>query len=123
MPSRHSCRQTFRTPYSKVALPYSADRARKLRVTLHTSRQPRRIGLVERSHEQEFYQLLDKDGITDDITFLNDKLREWEDYYYYHRPQEPLTGRPPTSGQESPGQNVTEVLRPYIESVGRSAQI
>lgn len=31
-------------------------------------------------------QLLDKDGITDDIHLFNDKLREWEDYYNYHRP-------------------------------------
>ncbi len=31
--------------------------------------------------EQEVYQLLDKDGIADDIHLFNDKLREWEDYY------------------------------------------
>jgi hypothetical protein len=34
----------------------------------------------ERSHrvdDQEFYQLLDKDGITDDIHLFNEKLREW----------------------------------------------
>jgi transposase InsO family protein len=36
--------------------------------------------------DQEFYQLLDKDGITDNVQLLNDKLREWEDYYNYHRP-------------------------------------
>ena len=36
-----------------------------------------------RSHrvdDQEFYQLLDKDGITDDIHLFNEKLRGWEDY-------------------------------------------
>jgi len=41
-------------------------------------------GKVERSHrvdDQEFYQLLDKDGITDDIHLFNKKLRESEDYY------------------------------------------
>ena len=26
---------------------------------------------------QEFYQLLDKDGIADDIQLYNEKLREW----------------------------------------------
>ena len=34
------------------------------------------LGKVERSHrvdEQEFYQLLDKDGISDDIHLFNDK--------------------------------------------------
>ena len=30
--------------------------------------------------DQEFYQLLDKDGITDDIHLFNETLREWEDY-------------------------------------------
>lgn len=46
----------------------------------------------ERSHridEQEFYQLLDRNGISDNIHLFNDKLREWEDYYNYHG----LTGR------------------------------
>ena len=49
-------------------------------------RTPHLNGKVERSHrvdEQEFYQLLDKDGITDDIRLFNDKLREWEDYDNY----------------------------------------
>ena len=44
---------------------------------------------MERSHrvdDQEFYQLLDKDGITDDIQLYNEKLREWENYYNCHRP-------------------------------------
>jgi transposase InsO family protein len=53
---------------------------------------------VERSHrvdEQEFYQLLDKDGITDNIHLFNDKLREWEDYYNYHRPHGALDGQTP----------------------------
>jgi transposase InsO family protein len=55
-------------------------------------------GNVERSHrvdDQEFYQLLDKDGITDDIHLFNDKLREWEDYYNYHRPHGALDGQTP----------------------------
>ena len=59
-------------------------------------RTPHLNGKVERSHrvdDQEFYQLLDKDGISDDIHLFNEKLREWEDYYNYHRPHGAL-GRP-----------------------------
>jgi transposase InsO family protein len=55
-------------------------------------------GKVERSHrvdDQEFYQLLDKDGIADDIQLFNEKLREWEDYYNYHRPHGALGGQTP----------------------------
>jgi hypothetical protein len=36
-------------------------------------------GKVERSHrvdDQEFYQLLDRDGVSDDIHLFNEKLRE-----------------------------------------------
>jgi transposase InsO family protein len=61
-------------------------------------RTPHLNGKVERSHridEQEFYQLLDKDGITDDIHLFNEKLREWEDYYNYHRPHGALDGQTP----------------------------
>jgi transposase InsO family protein len=61
-------------------------------------RTPRLNGKVERSHrvdDQEFYQLLDKDGITDDIHLFNEKLREWEDYYNYHRPHGALDGQTP----------------------------
>jgi len=61
-------------------------------------RTPHLNGKVERSHrvdDQEFYQLLDKDGITDDIHLFNDKLREWEDYYNYHRPHGALGGQTP----------------------------
>jgi transposase InsO family protein len=45
-------------------------------------RTPHLNGKVERSHrvdDQEFYQLLDKDGITDDTHLFNAKLKEWED--------------------------------------------
>jgi len=61
-------------------------------------RTPRLNGKVERSHrvdDQEFYQLLDKDGVTDDIHLFNEKLREWEDYYNYHRPHGALDGQTP----------------------------
>lgn len=61
-------------------------------------RTPHLNGNVERSHrvdEQEFYQLLDKDGIAYDIHLFNDKLREWEDYYNYHRPHGALDGQTP----------------------------
>ena len=61
-------------------------------------RTPHLNGKVERSHridDQEFYQLLDKDGITDDIHLFNEKLREWENYYNYHRPHGALDGQTP----------------------------
>lgn len=59
---------------------------------------PHLNGKVERSHrvdDQEFYQLLDQDGITDDIHLANEKLREWENYYNYHRPHGALDGQTP----------------------------
>jgi transposase InsO family protein len=61
-------------------------------------RTPRLNGKVERSHrvdDQEFYQLLDKKGVTDDIHLFNQKLREREDYYNYHRPHGALDGQTP----------------------------
>jgi transposase InsO family protein len=61
-------------------------------------RTPRLNGKVERSYrvdEQEFYQLLDQGGIGDDIHLFNGKLREWEDYYNYHRPHGALDGQTP----------------------------
>jgi transposase InsO family protein len=61
-------------------------------------RTPRLNGKVERSHrvdDQEFYQLLDKDGVSDDIRLYNQKLREWENYYNYHRPHSSLDGQTP----------------------------
>src|SRR5215471_3581542 len=61
-------------------------------------RAPHLNGKVERSHridDQEFYQLLDQSGVTDDIHLFNEKLREWEDYYNYHRPHVALDGQTP----------------------------
>jgi transposase InsO family protein len=61
-------------------------------------RTPHLNGKVERSHrvdDHEFSELLDKDGITDDIHLFNDKLREWEDYYNYHGPHGALGGQTP----------------------------
>jgi transposase InsO family protein len=61
-------------------------------------RTPHLNGKVERSHrvdDEEFYQLLDRGGIADDIHLFNDKLREWEDYYNYHRPHGALNGQTP----------------------------
>jgi transposase InsO family protein len=34
-------------------------------------------------------------GISDDIHLFNEKLREWEDYYNYHRPHGALGGQTP----------------------------
>lgn len=61
-------------------------------------RTPRLNGKVERSHridDQEFYQLLDKNGISDSIRLYNEKLREWEDYYNFNRPHGALDGQTP----------------------------
>src|SRR6185436_655640 len=61
-------------------------------------RTPHLNGKVARSHrveQQEFYQLLDNAGITDEIRLFNDKLREWEDYYNYDRPHGGLKGQTP----------------------------
>ncbi len=61
-------------------------------------RTPHLNGKVERSHrvdDQEFYQPLDRDGVSDDIHLLNQKLRESEDYYNYHRPHGALQGQTP----------------------------
>jgi len=76
-------------------------------------RTPRLNGKVERSHRvdvEEFYQLLDQGGISDDIHLFNEKLREWEDYYNYHRPHGALGGQTPyerllakTRAEVSPG--------------------
>jgi transposase InsO family protein len=61
-------------------------------------RSPHLNGKVERSHrvdDEEFYQRLDKNGISDDIHLFNEKLREWEDYYNDHRPHGALDGQTP----------------------------
>jgi len=61
-------------------------------------RTPHLNGKVERSHrvdDEEFYQLLDCKGVTDDIHLFNDKLKAWEDYYNYHRPHSALGGQTP----------------------------
>ncbi len=61
-------------------------------------RTPHLNGKVERSHridDEEFYQMLDQNGISDDIYLFNEKVREWEDYYNYHRPHGALQGQTP----------------------------
>jgi transposase InsO family protein len=60
-------------------------------------RTPRLNGKVERSHRidaEEFYQLLDG-VVIDDTKVFNDKLREWENFYNYHRPHGGLGGQTP----------------------------
>jgi transposase InsO family protein len=60
-------------------------------------RTPRLNGTVERSHRivaEEFYRLLDG-VVIDDTKVFNDKLREWEDFYNYHRPHGSLDGQTP----------------------------
>nr|WP_240437650.1 integrase core domain-containing protein [Sciscionella marina] len=58
---------------------------------------PRLNGKVERSHRidaEEFYRLLDG-VVLGDIGAFNEKLKEWEDYYNYHRPHGSLDGQTP----------------------------
>ena len=72
--------------------------AKDIRHVYIRPRSPHLNGKVERSHrvdDREFYRILDKDGITDDIQLFNKKLREWEDYYNYHRPHSALDGQTP----------------------------
>ena len=45
--------------------------------------------------DQEFYRLLDQNGIADDIQLFNEKLEEWQNYYNYHRPHGALDGQTP----------------------------
>jgi transposase InsO family protein len=46
------------------------------------------------SDAEEFYRLLDG-VVIDDTKLFNDKLREWEDFYNYHRPHGSLDGQTP----------------------------
>ncbi|MFF5085573.1 IS481 family transposase [Actinoplanes sp. NPDC000266] len=58
---------------------------------------PHLNGKVERSHRidaEEFYRMLEG-VVIDDTGVFNDKLREWEDYYNYHRPHGALDGQTP----------------------------
>jgi transposase InsO family protein len=58
---------------------------------------PRLNGKVERSHRidsEEFYRLLDG-VVIDDAGVFNDRLKEWEDYYNFHRPHGSLGGQTP----------------------------
>lgn len=60
-------------------------------------RTPRLNGKVERSRRidaEEFYRMLEG-VVIDDAQVFNDKLREWEDYYNYHRPHGGLGGQTP----------------------------
>jgi hypothetical protein len=61
---------------------------------------PHLNGKVERSHrvdQEEFYQLLDEDGIADNIHLVNDKLREWENYTITIDRAEPSIAKPHTN--------------------------
>ena len=67
-------------------------------------------GKVERFHRidaEEFYRLLEG-VVIDDAQVFNDKLREWKDFYNYHRPHGDLDGQTPyesSSNQPRPGRN------------------
>ena len=58
---------------------------------------PRLNGKVERSHRidaDEFYRMLDG-VVLDDAGVFNERLREWEDFYNFHRPHGGLGGQTP----------------------------
>jgi transposase InsO family protein len=58
---------------------------------------PRLNGKVERSHRidaEEFYRLLDG-VVIGDASVFSERLKEWEDYYNYHRPHGGLGGQTP----------------------------
>jgi transposase len=67
------------------------------RPRLHQAPHPsaqRQGGTLPRIDAEAFYRLLD--GIViDDAKVFNDKLREWEDFYNYHRPHGGLDGQTP----------------------------
>lgn len=61
-------------------------------------RTPRLNGKVERSHRidnDEFYQLLEDKKQIRDTENYNKKLKEWENYYNFHRPHGALDGQTP----------------------------
>ena len=53
-------------------------------------RTPHLNGKVERSHRVD-----DQESISDNIQLFNEKLREWQNYYNYHRPHGALDGQTP----------------------------
>ena len=58
---------------------------------------PRLNGKVERSHRidaEEFYRMLDG-VVIDDTGLFNVRLKEWEDFYNFHRPHGSLGGQTP----------------------------
>jgi transposase InsO family protein len=58
---------------------------------------PRLNGKVERSHRidaEEFYRMLDG-VVIDDTGMFNVRLKEWEDFYNFHRPHGALSGQTP----------------------------
>ncbi|MCM3808834.1 IS481 family transposase [Streptomyces sp. DR7-3] len=66
-------------------------------------RTPRLNCKVERSHRidaEEFYRLLDG-VVIDAVEVFNDKLREWEDYYNYHRPPTAASAATPPTNASS----------------------
>jgi transposase InsO family protein len=58
---------------------------------------PRLNGKVERSHridQEEFYRMLEG-VVIDDTGLFNTRLKEWEDFYNFHRPHGALGGQTP----------------------------
>jgi len=78
---------------------------------------PRLNGKVERSHRidaEEFYRLLDG-VVLGDLGTFNDKLKEWEDYYNYHRPHGGLSG-------QTPYERLLQKTQPHAQPVNDQQQ-
>lgn len=74
-------------------------------------RTPRLNGKVERSHrtdKEEFYQLL---SYINDVD-LNEKLREWEAFYNYHRPHSAHSGKTPYEVLKEKMQTASQSVSP-----------
>jgi transposase InsO family protein len=88
-------------------------------------RTPRLNGKVERSHRidaEEFYRLLDG-VVIDDVNIFNAKLKEWQDYYNYHRPHGGLNGQTPyerlRQKTQTEGPRVSDHRQPHTCAPGR----
>ncbi len=84
--------QGGRSPLDPIEVPSTTKRVLK---RYKRRRHDRLIApLCTRIDAEEFYRMLDAGGV-DDAKVFNDKLREWEDFYNYHRPHGGLGGHTP----------------------------
>jgi hypothetical protein len=72
---------------------------------------------------QEFYQLLDKDGITDDIHLFNDKLREWEDSLQPQYPAQQRQIRTVRAWRDAPTEGRFRLPSPKLVTFSRASRV